>query len=43
MGYFISPLFFLLSGFFGLGLTFAGATGFCGLARVLALMPWNRG
>ncbi len=26
----------------GLGLTMAGLTGFCGLARILALMPWNR-
>lgn len=26
----------------GAGLVFAGASGFCGLARVLALMPWNR-
>lgn len=26
----------------GLGLTLAGATGFCGLAEVLARMPWNR-
>ncbi len=40
--YFIHPLFTLLTGFFGLGLTFAGLTGFCGLARLLATMPWNR-
>ena len=31
-----------LSGFFGAGLLFAGLSGFCGLARVLAMMPWNR-
>ena len=24
------------------GLTFAGVTGFCGMARLLATMPWNR-
>lgn len=24
------------------GLLLAGATGFCGMARLLALMPWNR-
>ena len=28
--------------FFGAGLVFSGLTGFCGLARILALMPWNR-
>jgi rhodanese-related sulfurtransferase len=26
----------------GVGLTIAGLTGFCGLARILARMPWNR-
>ncbi|MFT3998170.1 MAG: DUF2892 domain-containing protein, partial [Asticcacaulis sp.] len=39
---FVHPLFVLLAGFFGAGLTFAGLSGFCGLARLLALMPWNR-
>lgn len=28
--------------FMGAGLIFAGISGFCGLARVLALAPWNR-
>lgn len=32
----------LLSWFVGAGLVFAGVTGFCGMARLLALMPWNR-
>jgi rhodanese-related sulfurtransferase len=27
----------------GLGLTMAGLTGTCAMARVLAVMPWNRG
>ena len=31
-----------LAVFAGAGLTFAGVTGFCGMARLLALMPWNR-
>ena len=31
-----------VAAFFGAGLTFAGVTGFCGLARLLAVMPWNR-
>ncbi len=34
--------FFLMTGFIGAGLTFAGLTGFCGLARVIARMPWNQ-
>ncbi|WP_245586965.1 YgaP-like transmembrane domain [Pelistega indica] len=29
-------------GFVGAGLLFAGITGFCGLARLLQGMPWNR-
>ncbi len=42
LAYFVNPLFFLLTGFFGAGLTFAGLTGFCGLAMVMARMPWNQ-
>lgn len=42
LGYTLSAGFFLLSGFVGAGLTLAGITGFCGMARLLALMPWNR-
>lgn len=38
----ISPWFLLLTGFFGAGLLFAGSTGTCALAAVLARMPWNR-
>lgn len=43
LGAFVNPWFYVLSGFVGAGLVFAGATGFCGMAKVLALMPWNRG
>lgn len=42
LAYFVNPLFFLLSGFFGAGLIFAGLSGFCGLALVMAKMPWNK-
>ncbi len=42
LGLTVSPWFLLLSGFVGAGLTFAGISGFCGLARVLMKMPWNR-
>lgn len=37
-----APLWIGLAIFVGAGLTFAGITGFCGMARILALMPWNR-
>lgn len=42
LGYFLSPLFFLLTGFLGAGLTFAGLTGVCSLALFMAKMPWNQ-
>ncbi|MFH7907331.1 rhodanese family protein [Enterobacter cloacae] len=42
LGYTLSSGFFLLSGFAGAGLLFAGLTGFCGMARLLKVMPWNR-
>jgi rhodanese-related sulfurtransferase len=42
LGFAVSPLFFGVSAFVGAGLAFAGATGFCGMARLLAVMPWNR-
>ena len=31
-----------LAAFVGAGLTFAGVSGFCGMARLLLLAPWNR-
>ena len=42
LGYFVSPKFFLMSGFFGLGFVIAGLTGFCGGAILLAKAPWNQ-
>lgn len=38
----VAPGFLGLSAFVGLGLIFAGSTGWCGMARLLATMPWNR-
>lgn len=38
----VSPWFLLLSGFVGAGLVFAGVSGWCGMAKLLARMPWNR-
>ncbi|GAB2462488.1 rhodanese family protein [Comamonas humi] len=42
LGTVVSPWFYLLPGFVGCGLVFAGLTGFCGMARLLMKMPWNR-
>ncbi len=42
LGFLLSPWFFALSAFVGAGLVMAGVTGFCGMANLLALMPWNR-
>lgn len=38
----ISSLFTLIAAFIGAGLTFAGLTGTCGLAMLIAKMPWNQ-
>lgn len=43
LGAFVHPWFLALSGFVGGGLLFAGASGWCGMAMLLARMPWNRG
>ncbi|MGE0740197.1 MAG: rhodanese family protein [Hyphomonadaceae bacterium] len=43
LGAFVNPAFYGLSAFVGAGLTFAGASGWCGLALLLKTMPWNRG
>jgi len=42
LGLFVSPWFFIIPAFVGAGLTMAGVTGFCGMARVLRKAPWNR-
>jgi rhodanese-related sulfurtransferase len=38
----VNPWFALIPLITGCGLLFAGLTGFCGLALLLAKMPWNR-
>jgi hypothetical protein len=38
----VQPAFLGLSAFVGAGLVFAGTTGWCGMAKLLAMMPWNR-
>ena len=42
LGFLVAPGFFAVSAFVGAGLMLAGATGWCGMANLLRLMPWNR-
>lgn len=42
LGWLASAAWFALSAFVGAGLIVAGVSGTCGMARMLALMPWNR-
>lgn len=42
LGALVHPAFYGLSAFVGAGLTFAGASGWCGMATLLKAMPWNR-
>lgn len=42
LGFLVNPGFYALSGLVGAGLLFAGVSGFCGMARLLGVMPWNR-
>ncbi len=42
LSFLIAPYFALLSGFIGVGLLFAGITGYCGMANLLMLLPYNK-
>lgn len=42
LGFLWSPAMFGLSAFVGAGLVVAGTTGWCGMAQVLRVFPWNR-
>ena len=42
LGQFVPPAFYAVPALVGAGLIFAGITGWCGMAKLLALMPWNR-
>jgi rhodanese-related sulfurtransferase len=42
LGIWVAPAFLSLSGFVGAGLIFAGISGWCGMAKLLETMPWNR-
>jgi len=39
---YIAPALIWLAVFVGAGLTFAGLTGTCGMAILIARMPWNK-
>jgi len=41
LGVGVSPWCFGIAGFVGCRLVFAGVSGWCGMAKLLALMPWN--
>lgn len=41
-GFTVHELFFALAALIGVGLITAGVTRWCGMARLLARMPWNR-
>lgn len=42
LGTWVHPGWFALCAFMGASLIFSGLTGFCGHARMLARLPWNR-
>jgi rhodanese-related sulfurtransferase len=42
LGTFVSSIWYILSAFIGVGLVFSGVTDTCGMAMVLARMPWNK-
>lgn len=42
LGWFVNPYFFILSGFVGAGLIFAGITDWCGMGLLIVKAPWNR-
>jgi hypothetical protein len=43
LGFSVHALFFALAAVSGAGLIVAGATRWCGMAQLIARMPWNRG
>jgi rhodanese-related sulfurtransferase len=42
LGAVVNPAFYILPGFISVGLMFSGLTGWCGMAKLLAKMPWNK-
>ncbi|MCW5590432.1 MAG: rhodanese family protein [Legionellales bacterium] len=42
LAYSVATIFIFLSVFVGVGLIIAGVSGFCGMAKLLMYMPWNK-
>ncbi|MCP5468643.1 MAG: rhodanese-like domain-containing protein [Deltaproteobacteria bacterium] len=42
LAWLVNPNFIALTAFVGVGLIFAGVSGFCGMEKLLSRMPWNR-
>lgn len=42
LGAFFHSAFYMIPALTGLGLMFTGFTGFCGMAKIISQMPWNR-
>lgn len=42
LGFAVNPAFYVLSALVGAGLVFAGVSGWCGMAKLLAMLPWNQ-
>lgn len=42
LGWLVTPYLYVLSGFVGCGLIFAGVTDWCGMGMLLAKAPWNK-
>jgi len=42
LGFSVHELFFALTAMIGIGLIVAGTTRWCGMARLIAHLPWNR-
>jgi rhodanese-related sulfurtransferase len=43
LGFLISPYLYFISALIGAGLIFSAITDWCGMAMVLARLPWNKG
>ena len=42
LGALVNPWLYGISAFVGCGLIFAGLSGWCGMAKLLSVMPWNK-
>lgn len=42
LGTLVNPWLYGISAFVGCGLIFAGLSGWCGMAKLLSVMPWNK-